>query len=208
MSSISAEMPKCPTAGSREGAGVWRGDPGPGFHSGPQGAAREAGRRAGGPNSSYLSPSRLALANSGAYTAVQRDRAELLASTASGLLSMARASLEPRRLQPPPLLLCNWQPQPGGETVLPRVTRPSLRLLLPLFQSRASGAGASARGIREQLHGFPAPSPSGGRGGESQPRRSGPERPRDNGEEAAAPGGARSRESRWSLVGGRRGWLR
>lgn len=45
MFSISAEMPKCQTSGSRGGAGGWREAPGPGFHSGPQGAAREAERR-------------------------------------------------------------------------------------------------------------------------------------------------------------------
>lgn len=44
--SISAEMPTCQTAGSREGAGGRS----PRSHSGPQGAAREAGRGAGDPS--------------------------------------------------------------------------------------------------------------------------------------------------------------
>lgn len=53
--------------------------------------------------------------------------------------------LGPRRLPPPPPLplVGNWQPQPepGGETLLPGVTRTSLRLRLRLLQPRASGAG-------------------------------------------------------------------
>lgn len=87
------------------------------------------------------------------------------------------------------------------------MTRTSLRLRLLLFQPRASGAGGLGS-LPEQPLGFPAPSPPGGRGGESRPGPRGPERPRDNGEEAAAaPGRAGSRESRLSLVGGRRGSL-
>lgn len=70
-----------------------------------------------------LSLPRLASANSGAYTAVQREGAELLATSGPDLLSMAREPLEPRCLPPPPLLLLgNWQlqPQPGGETLSSR----------------------------------------------------------------------------------------
>lgn len=43
---------------------------------------------------------RLASANSGAYTAVQRNGAELLASPGPDLPSMAKESLEPRRPAP------------------------------------------------------------------------------------------------------------
>ena len=94
-SAVSIEMPQCLTAGSREGAE----DHGPRPGSGPQRAAREAGRRGGGagdPVASYLPLPRLASANSGAYTAVQRDRAELLASPGLDRPSMVREPLQPR----------------------------------------------------------------------------------------------------------------
>lgn len=48
------------------------------------------GAGGGGPFASYLPLPRLASATSGAYTAVQRDGAELLASPGPDLLSMAR----------------------------------------------------------------------------------------------------------------------
>ena len=111
---------------------------------------------------------------------------------------------------PPPLpLLRNWQPQPlpGGETLLPGMTRTSLRLRLLLLQSRASGARASARSLRSSCSAVSVPSPPRGRGGESWPGRLGPKRPRGNEEGAAARGKAGFRESRLSLVGGRRGSL-
>lgn len=151
----------------------------------------------------------LASANSGTYSAVQRDRAELLASPSPDLLSMAREPLEPQRPSLPPLLLLrNWQPQsqppPGGETLLQGVTRTSLRLRL---QPRASGTRASARSLLEQPLGFLRSFPSGRKRRRIAARAARPERPRDNGEEAAAPGRAGSRESRLSLVGGRRGSL-
>lgn len=68
--------------------------------SGPQQATRETGRKARGPVVSYLPRPRLASANSGAYTAVQRNGAELLASPGPDLPSMAKESLEPRRPAP------------------------------------------------------------------------------------------------------------
>lgn len=123
---------------------------------------------------------------------------------------MAREPLEPRRPPLPLLLLLrNWQPQsqpqPGGET-LQRVTRTSLRLRLRL-QPRASGTRASARSLQEQPLDFLRSFPSGRKRRRIAARAARPERPRDNGEEAAALGRAGSRESRLSLVGGRRGSL-
>lgn len=59
-------------------------------------AAGEAGRGGGNPSATYLPLPHLASATSGAYTAVQRDGAELLASLCPDLLSMAREPLEPR----------------------------------------------------------------------------------------------------------------
>lgn len=61
--------------------------------SGPQQATRETGRKARGPVLSYLPRPRLASANSGAYTAAQRNGAELLASPGPDLPSMAKESL-------------------------------------------------------------------------------------------------------------------
>lgn len=60
------------------------------------------------------------------------------------------------------------------------MTRTSLRLRLLLLQSRASGARASACSLRSSYSAVSVPSPPGGRGGESWPRRLGPKRPRDS----------------------------
>lgn len=97
---------------------------------------------------------------------------------------MAREPLKPQR--PPPPLLCNWQPQPlpGGETLLPGVTRTSLRLRL-LLQPLASAAAPSVRWIPEQPSGFQRSSPGRRKRIESRPERRGLVRPRDNGTEAA-----------------------
>lgn len=81
-----APMPDCREPGRSGGpwSASWQWPP-----AGSKGG-RVEGAGAGDPVASYLPLPRLASANSGAYTAVQRDRAELLASQDLDLPSMAR----------------------------------------------------------------------------------------------------------------------
>lgn len=125
---VSVGMPKCLTARSRK-AGKVRRTTVRVLAVAPSGCQGSGGRGVGlasDPIASYLPLPRLASANSGAYTAVQSDGAELLASPSPDLLSMAREPFQHRRPPPPPrmplLLLRNWQPQslPGGETLSSR----------------------------------------------------------------------------------------
>lgn len=87
-----APMPDCREPGRSGGpwSASWQWPP-----AGSKGGRAE-GAGAGDPVASYLPLPRLASANSGAYTAVQGHRAELLASLGLDLPSMVREPLQPR----------------------------------------------------------------------------------------------------------------
>lgn len=141
------------------------------------------GAEGGGLLASYLPLPRFASATSGAYTAVQRDGAELLASPGPDPLSMARAPGEPRARarrrrrfyatgsrsrslevkHSPPGNDAHFPPPPPPPPPAPTLAGRGLGSLAP---------GAAARR-----------SPLLPRGEEANPRpgRRGPERPRDDG---------------------------
>lgn len=112
MFAISAEMPKCQAAGSREpGAGTVRGAAGGDLAVAP---ARSWGGGAGGEALRCLpSPPPLSVGYSRCLQRGPKRRSRAPSVPVSGSsLHGQRAPGAPRPPPPPLLLLCNWQPQP------------------------------------------------------------------------------------------------